>query len=160
MFILFLLINSMLVKHVPKATAESGTTPETNAAKYHQISDQVETWCADVSEITRKTVALLADELKDSKDNAPNRKDDGQNSAGSPGAGGAGEFVHEQIAGGAGDGQCNGEGGKKASQQEDRRWPCYRFPFKSLAVFDDRVRFAACKAAESDGCFRPEPLAR
>jgi hypothetical protein len=98
------------MKYVPKATVESDTTPEANAAKHLQFSEQVETWCADVSEITRKTVALLADELKGSKDNAPNRKDDGQNGAGNPGTGEAGEFVHEQIPGSAGQGNGGGTG--------------------------------------------------
>lgn len=88
---------------------------------HEKFPEQVEAWCADATEITRKMVAVLADELKGKKKPAP-EAGEGQQGGEQPGNGDASKFGHDQITGGAGEGQGGnnsggagegaGEGGK------------------------------------------------
>ena len=88
---------------------------------HEKFPEQVEAWCADATEITRKMVAVLADELKGKKKPAP-EAGEGQQGGEQPGNGDASKFGHDQIPGGAGEGQGGnnsggagdgaGEGGK------------------------------------------------
>lgn len=87
---------------------------------HEKFPEQVEAWCADASEITRKTVADLADELKGKKKTAP-AAGEAQQSGDPTGDGEAEKFGHDQIPAGAGEGQgqtsgdvgeAKGDGGK------------------------------------------------
>jgi ParB family chromosome partitioning protein len=71
---------------------------------HEKFPEQVEAWCADAGEITRKTVADLADELKGKKKPAP-AAGKGQQGGEPAGSGEASKFGHDQISGGAGKGQ-------------------------------------------------------
>lgn len=78
---------------------------------HDKFPEQVEAWCADAPEITRKMVAELADALKGNKKPAPTATE-GQQGGEQPGNGEASKFGHDQIPGGAGEGQGAGnEGG-------------------------------------------------
>lgn len=78
---------------------------------HDKFPEQVEAWCADAPEITRKMVAELADVLKGNKKPAPTAAE-GQQGGEQPGNGEASKFGHDQIPGGTGEGQGAGnEGG-------------------------------------------------
>jgi ParB family chromosome partitioning protein len=77
---------------------------------HDKFPEQVEAWCADAAEITRKMVSELADELKGNKKPAPTAGE-GQQGGEQPGNGDASKFGHDQIPGGAGEGRGEGEKG-------------------------------------------------
>lgn len=87
---------------------------------HEKFPEQVEAWCAEAAEITRKTVADLADELKGKKKPAPAAPAAGEGQqGGEPGGGGdASKFGHDQIPGGAGEGQ-GGNGGATGESEGD-----------------------------------------
>lgn len=84
---------------------------------HEKFPEQVEAWCADAAEITRKTVADLADELKGKNKPAP-AAGEGQKGGESAGGGEASKFGHDQISGGAGDGQGGNGGGAGEAEGE------------------------------------------
>lgn len=86
---------------------------------HEKFPEQVEAWCADdAAEITRKTVADLADELKGKKKPAPApAAGEGQQSGEQAGDGEASEFGHDQIPGGAGEAEGEGSKTKPASKK-------------------------------------------
>lgn len=77
---------------------------------HEKFPEQVEAWCADTVEITRKTVSELADELKGKKKPAP-EAGEVQQGGEQTGNGKASEFGHDQIPGGNGGGEGQGNGG-------------------------------------------------
>lgn len=86
---------------------------------HEKFPEQVEAWCADAAEITRKTVADLADELKGKKKPAPApAAGEGQQSGEQAGGGEASKFGHDQIPGGAGEGQGGNGGGAGEAEGE------------------------------------------
>ena len=84
---------------------------------HEKFPEQVEAWCADAAEITRKTVADLADELKGKKKPAP-AAGEGQQGGETTGSGEASKFGHDQIPGGAGEGQSGKGGGTGEGEGE------------------------------------------
>lgn len=82
---------------------------------YDKFPEQVEAWCVDAKEITRKTVSDLADELKGNKKPAP-AAGEGQQGGEQPGNGDASKFGHDQIPDGAGAGQGAGQQGGSAGE--------------------------------------------
>lgn len=65
--------------------------------------EQIEAWCTDSVEITRKTVADLADELKGKKKAVTNTGAGEQGGGQNPGADDADKFSHGKISGGTGE---------------------------------------------------------
>ena len=95
------------------------TSPETLyelRGLHEKFPEQVEAWCADAGEITRKTVAELADELKGKKKPAP-ETGEGQQGSKNPGSENDGQFSHEKT-GGAGEGQGGNGGGAGEAEGE------------------------------------------
>ncbi|MDO8294413.1 MAG: ParB/RepB/Spo0J family partition protein [Gallionella sp.] len=82
---------------------------------HEKFPEQVEAWCADATEITRKMVAELADELKGKKKPAP-EAGEAQQGGEQTGGDGAGKFGHDQIPGGGGEGSS--EGGNTGNEGE------------------------------------------
>lgn len=85
---------------------------------HEKFPEQVEAWCAETSEITRKSVADLADELKGKKKPEPAAPAAGESQQGGEADGsGAAKFGHDQIPGGdtqgtSGDSQGMNDGGQ------------------------------------------------
>lgn len=85
---------------------------------HEKFPKQVEAWCADVAEITRKTVADLADEMKGKKKPA-RAAGEGQQGGESAGSGEASKFGHDQISSGAGEVEGEGSKTKPASKKSE-----------------------------------------
>lgn len=88
---------------------------------HEKFPEQVEAWCADAAEITRKTVADLADELKGKKKPAPAPAAGEGQQGGEQTGGEASEFGHDQIPGGAGESQGGNSGGAGEAEGEGNK---------------------------------------
>jgi len=84
---------------------------------HEKFPEQVEAWCADAAEITRKTVADLADELKGKKKPAPAPAAGEGQQGGEQTGGEASKFGHDQIPGGAGEAEGEGNKTKQAGKK-------------------------------------------
>lgn len=88
---------------------------------HEKFPEQVEAWCADAAEITRKTVADLADELKGKKKPAPAPAAGEGQQGGEQTGGEASKFGHDQIPGGAGESQGGNSGGAGEAEGEGNK---------------------------------------
>lgn len=118
---------------------------------HEKFPEQVETWCASVGEITRVTVAALADELNGRKKPAPAPNED-QQSREPAGNGEPSKFVPGQIPGGAGEGQGVGrEGGEPPTTTLPFHNPSIEKDDKGLNITDPNKIKKPLLLVEFDG---------
>jgi ParB family chromosome partitioning protein len=84
---------------------------------HEKFPEQVEAWCNSAVEITRKSVAGLADELKGKRKPAADASE-GQQSGEPMGDGAASKFGHDQIPGGVANAQGENGGGVNSGEGE------------------------------------------
>lgn len=87
---------------------------------YEKFPERVEAWCTSAVEITRKSVAELADELKGKKQVAPATGVGQQSGEQNPGKNTGGEFGHAPIHVGIGDGEPGGAGSSEGGKAKTK----------------------------------------